>query len=60
MRVSGDIPTGSFALGRCQGSSSLGSCPVLQGELGEGRAGESCPHESKRAAPESLGHWWLQ
>eukprot|EP00069_Balaena_mysticetus_P017699 bmy_10906T0 len=33
MRVSGDIPTGSFALGRCRGSSSLGSCPVLQGEL---------------------------
>lgn len=43
MRVSGDNSTGSFTQG-LSGSSTLGSSLLLQGELYDGREGESHPH----------------
>lgn len=46
MRLSGDIPTGSFAQGNCQGSSAFGSSPEPKANRvraeQEGAAADKC------------------
>lgn len=59
MRLSGDMPTGSFALGSSLGSSTLGLSPVLKGRPSTGRAGRAAAQEGRGPAPELLSHWWL-
>lgn len=60
MRLSGDVPTGSFVLGSSQGSSTLGMSPGLKGRPSTGTAGRATAKEGREGpAPEVLSHWWL-
>ena len=50
MRLSRDIPTGSFARRHGWGSSTLGKSPVLKGKPSEGRAGRAVAEENRRSS----------
>lgn len=50
MRLSRDIPTGSFARRHGWGSSTLGKSPVLKGKPSEGRAGRAVAEKNRRSS----------